>query len=162
MNGAYYTNNPYEGSYGGGVSTAVAQPEEEGSSAGIWIIAVIVILVILGLILWFFYGGGGTTTPTSNSGMVWTIVNGAGTTSDTFTAAAGQAYYTASGATGNFALQVVAPANAKGQQFLIINDSAATITGTIQGGSPIAVAPRRSYLGVWLSATAVNQINQAS
>jgi len=77
--------------------------------------------------------------------------------SNTFDAKAGNAFVVKSGTVNNV-VSLVPPETAQGQMFMLINGSSGTLTGTISGGSPIAVSPNSTRFGVWISQTELNLI----
>lgn len=141
------------------------EPEEEGSGswAGIAIAGVIILIIIGALVYYYFFynppppNPGPTPPGGSNTAFQWTFRDGTSQTADTWTAGAGQAYRVNTTATGTFTLTLNAPAEAVGQQFLIINQSAASIR-VIAPGTTYTVNPRSNSSAVWMSQTVVNEL----
>lgn len=151
-----YNIPSYHGEYG----RYEEQPEESSSWTGIAIVAVIIFIIIGAIVYYYFFydpDPGPNPTPGTNGSFQWTIRQGAATTTDTWTASAGNAYRVSTSATGTFVLTLGAPAGAYGQQFLIINESAATVRVNAPGSS-YTMNPRSNSSAVWMSQTQVNQL----
>lgn len=155
----YDTSPPYASRY-----DHYEEGGEEGSSWGaIAFAAVIIFVIIAALVYYYFYyqpptpGPNPNPAPGSNASFQWAIRQGTSQTTDTWTAGAGQAYRVNPSATGAFALNLNAPASAAGQQFLIINESAATVRVNAPGNN-YAMNPRSNSSAIWMSQTQVNQL----
>lgn len=123
-------------------------PEEESHTGLILLIVFIVIVIAVGIAIYYFYIL--PSRPTAR-GTTWNIITGGTGTSDSFNAAAGNAYLVSSTATGTFQLTLVPPTNARGQEFAVIHGGAATVAMSISGGVPYNLQPRTSQTFVWLS-----------
>ena len=91
----------------------------EWSSESIIIIVVVIIIIIV-IIVWYFWSSPSTPTNNKNGHPVWTITEGAGSTSDTF-AADNFSIYKAKGSSSGLILILTPPTDPVGKQFIIDN-----------------------------------------
>lgn len=123
-----------------------------GGYSWIWIIVIIVIILA---ILFFLYRRedppAGSSTP-----FKWNNVMGKAAPTDTFTAAAGNAYIVNPGIPSGFILNLVPPTDPVGQMFLVTNDTSQTIT--LRAGNTETLIGRRNALIVWADNNQINII----
>lgn len=131
------------------------EEQEGGSSEGIIIVVLVIVFVVIGALVYYYYFYNPTGGPTTSGNFQWTIKSSTATTSDTWLAAAGQAYQMNPAATGNFILTLTAPTTALGQEFLIINQSKASIRVNAPGITYV-VNNNSNSSAIWMSQTVVN------